>query len=392
MCGKIRTLILDANGFGWRPVLIDTLTQGILHIQGLGDLPKPLQKLPLFQRALKAHYDSLSYIVDWRDALYQSPTLDITLCNINNLIAYQHILKTIKEYELIIVLHSATGDDMTILQKSAKRFKERKGKLVVFIGNEYDLMAEKIDFVNSSQANFVCSQLPIQSARWIYSDCASIKVLAMPHALNPAIYAPPPASHKRSIDIGFRGAAYPLFIGDLERQTILNYFQDVGSSQNLNCNIRYEKLIRLEWRNFLYNCISIIGAESGSYYLDRGGQIISSAKKYLKTHPNISFEELHTLFFEALPKNVNTKCISSRHFEPIGTKTCQLLLEGKYNGILHADIHYISIKKDLSNIDDVIERLKDNKYRTQMVEKTYEYIMDVHTYQHRVNNLIKSVM
>jgi hypothetical protein len=390
---KIRTLVLLANGFGWRPVLADTIIQGLLHFRSIDDLPSPLRKIRLFQRALKSHYEAVSYMVDWRDALCQSSKLDVTLCNINDVVTYYGILKYIKEYELIIILHSACGDDLSILKRSVNSINKRIGKLVIFVGNEYDLMSDKIAFINSTEPDFICSQLPIEGAKSVYSDCKLTEVLEMPHALNPAIYSPPTLPNRhRSIDIGFRGAQHPLFIGDIERHKVLRYLQKICSSLELRCDIRYKILHRLEWRDYLSNCNSIVGAESGSYYLERTGAVINSAKKFTIAHPEINFDKVYSLFFEGLPKNEYTKCISSRHFEPIGTKTCQLLVEGKYNNILQSDIHYIRIKKDLSNIDDVIARLKDEHYRTQMVEKTYEYVMDAHTYHHRVEKLINTIV
>jgi hypothetical protein len=163
---RIRTLVLEANGFGWRPVLVDTVGRGVLGIKDLQSLPAWLQGNPLAKRALKSHYGGLSYVIDWREALCDSLRLDVTVCNINNLISYARVMRTIREYEMIIVLHSAAGDDLTILLNTAKWFLERKGKLVVFLGNEYDLIAEKVSFLQRSQADYVCSQLPLRAASW----------------------------------------------------------------------------------------------------------------------------------------------------------------------------------------------------------------------------------
>lgn len=390
MEGFIKTLVLEANGFGWRPVLVDTFIRGVLGIQDINYLPKGLQRNRIAKRALKYHYERLSYAIDWRDAICESPNLDVTVCNINDLTAYSRCMKAIKDFELIIVLHSATGDDMTILLATAKRYLDRKGKLVVFIGNEYDLLADKINFLRQTKAEFVCSQLPIQSARWLYSECPETRVLEMPHALNPDLYKPT-IPDNRKIDLGFRGLAYPIFIGDVERQVMLNYFSAHSSDLGLNVDIRYEKVDRREWATYLQSCRGIIGAEAGTYFLNKGGMSISLAKKYLRKHPQVTLKEIQTLFFEKSGPYISGKAISSRHFEAIGTKTCQVLLEGNYNEILKPDIHYISLKKDFSNIKDVVDRFRDDAFRHAMVERTYEYVANAHTYRHRVEYLINSV-
>lgn len=296
-------------------------------------------------------------------------------------------MKTIKDFELVIILHSAAGDDMTILLKTAKWFLERKGKLVVFVGNEYDLMDQKIEFLIASQADYVCSQLPIKSAKWLYSDCANTQVVEMPHALNARLFHPG-KEQKRTIDIGFRGMSYPLFIGDAERQSMLEYFDIRRDIFDLKIDIQYDKLPREEWAQYLQTCHAVIGAEAGTRFLDQKGRMISRLKKYTHSHPDAALPEIQAIFNAFPGPYVSGKAVSSRHFEPIGTKTCQILLEGDYNGILKADIHYISIKKDFSNALDAIEHFKDLRYRAIIVEQAYEYVMNSHTYNHRVEKLI----
>ena len=56
------------------------------------------------------------------------------------------------------------------------------------------------------------------------------------------------------------------------------------------------------------------------------------------------------------------------------------------------DEHYISIKKNFANIDDAVRRFKDEEYRRAMVERAYEYVMESHTYRHRVESLLKTVV
>jgi ribosomal protein S21 len=67
-------------------------------------------------------------------------------------------------------------------------------------------------------------------------------------------------------------------------------------------------------------------------------------------------------------------------------------LEGDYNGILKADEHYISVKKDFSNIEEAIRRFKDESYRETMVRRTHEYALEEHTYDRRVQGLVRAVL
>jgi len=261
----------------------------------------------------------------------------------------------------------------------------------MFIGNEYSLLPEKLSFIRNVEADYIGSQLPIEAAQWLYGECEHSKVIATPHALNPKIYSPDHQSH-RSTDIGFIGSIYPHFIGDDERTNLFNWFKKHGSGMGLHCDISDQRLPRREWARFLNKCKGIIGAESGTYYLEKSGETIENVRAYMNAHPKALFEEVFELFFKHYRRKVSGKAISSRHFEPIGTQTCQILLEGHYNGILEADKHYISVKKDLSNIREAVERFKDEGYRTEMISRAYEYVMDAHTYAHRIRSILQLVL
>jgi len=385
-----KALLLDANGFHWKHIAADTTVQGLLRVKDYGTLPKSFSRVRIL-RGLTPRYESLSYIGDWRQAFCESPALNARVCNITNLADYATCLLSIRQFDLVVVLHSAAGDSMSFLSKTAGWFRRRRGKLVVFIGNEYDLMAEKLDFLRASKADYVCSQLPLESARWLYGASGVTDVLPMPHALNPKVYYPP-ARSDRSIDLGFIGALYPFFIGDIERTRFIRDVQSFGAGWGLDCDIREHTVDREEWAAFLRRCKGGIGAESGSYYLDRRGEIIATAKAFLKEHPETSFDELFERFFKKPSvEHVSGKCISSRHFEAIGTGTCQILLEGQYNGILQAGEHFISVKKDLSNIDEAIRLFKDDAYRQEIAERAYEHVINGHTYAHRIRALLEAV-
>jgi spore maturation protein CgeB len=83
--------------------------------------------------------------------------------------------------------------------------------------------------------------------------------------------------------------------------------------------------------------------------------------------------------------------VSSRHFEAIGAKTCQILLEGAYNGLLEPDVHYISVQKDMSDLDAALERFADPGERRRVADEAYEHVLARHTYAHRVAQLLDAV-
>jgi spore maturation protein CgeB len=233
--------------------------------------------------------------------------------------------------------------------------------------------------------------MPIAAAKYLYQECGETHIVEMPHALNPKTYFPIPGM-RREVDIGFIGDIYWPFIGDRERTDLIEWFERHGAHHCLRCDIRKQRVSRDAWNMFLNGCNAIIGAESGSYYLNERGGLLERARTYnLFENCAASFDEVFDRFYRDQPREVSCKSISSRHFEPIGTKTCQILLEGHYNGILEPDRHYISLRKDLADIDQAIEKYRDENYRRRMVEDTHDYVLSQHTYAHRVANLLRIV-
>ncbi len=387
MSDRIKTLLLEANGTHWAAVALDTVGQGLFTVRQ--PAPTWITRSRTLRKLFTERYADASYLADWRDAFCESPTLAVDRCNITNLVEFSANRRKIRQYDLVVVLHSAAGDRMSILKRTASWFQGRRGKLAVFVGNEYDLLDEKIDFVQRSGADYVCSQLTIESARALYADCAA-QVLAMPHALNPSVYAVQPGQ-LRTIDIGFVGDLYDRRVGDQERSRILEFILREGPGLGLRSDVRTQRLPRHEWAAYLNRCRGIVGAESGSHFLQRNGEALNCAKEYVRRTPSASFDEVFHHCFANARAVLDGKAISSRHFEPIGTKTCQVLIEGRYNGILEADRHYIAVKRDLSNIHDAIRRFKDPSYRSGIVTAAYEHVMNGHTYAHRVAQFVDAI-
>lgn len=334
-------------------------------------------------------YKALGYVNDWKEAFIKSDKLDVDLYNICDLVAYKNCKKKINEYSVLIVLHSALGDNCELLLKTAHWFQKRKGKLVVFIGNEYDLLDKKIQFLKEAGADFICSQLPRSASQFLYADCEHSTIVDMPHALNEEVYQHSPKKNYET-KVSFIGARYPIWLGDDERNDFIDYCKSLNSSSFVikDCE---GNLPRSDWASFLVNASATIGAEAGTYFLDRHGEILSAAKKaHEQGHGEVFFS--HQEYAEN--NNIeytSGKAISSRHFEAMGTKTVQILLEGEYNHLMTPDLHYISIKKDFSNFKEKWQEFEDQSRCTDISERCFEYVMEKHRYVHRVDHLLSTL-
>jgi hypothetical protein len=393
----IKTLIISADSEPYpKRILLDTIIRGVLRVPYGKNLPNNIARFDynnLLSRASQSHYDKLSYTQDWLDAIKRNKSIIADVCNINNLIDLIFKLKRLRDYDLIVILHTALGDDCRLLDFFSSYFDRRKCPLVAFIGNEYDLLPEKKKLLSSLSVNYICTQLPLDAGTWLYEDVASASVIAMPHALNQYKYFD--QKLERTNVLGFIGSLHPLWIGDDDRSCLIRRAKELMLELNLSGLIdpTGRNLPSSKWATFLNESIGTIGAESGTYYLDKSGQLLMTAKEIMKVRPSMNYSELHDRVFESTSLEVRSaKCVSSRHFEPIGTKTCQLLLEGSYNDILMPDIHYIKINRDMSNLKDAIVCLLNPDHYMHIVDSAYQYVIESHTYCKRLEYLVDSVV
>jgi hypothetical protein len=125
------------------------------------------------------------------------------------------------------------------------------------------------------------------------------------------------------------------------------------------------------WLDFLMSGRAVIGSESGSSVLDTRGDIQRRISRLLAEDPALTFEEVDA----RMPKGWDSYTLfamSPRHLEAVITKTAQVLVEGRYNGVLEPERHYIPVRRDFSNLDEALERLRDIEAVEAMTERAYE--------------------
>ena len=340
--------------------------------------------------AKKFQSSLLSYNDDWFDAFNKYAPANFDYCNLADR-SWPFILPKLRKYDLIVLLHSTISNSCYVNPLIAKALQYRKGKLVIFIGNEYKLMPEKINLIKKIDADYVASQFTQDIAYWLYAE-TNATVLSVPHALNPEAFKPIKSQEERTIDIGARYYEYPWYLGDRERVEIHEFFLNNVPKLKLDISSNpADRFQRKGWANFLNNCRGTISTEAGSSFLERDDHTRKQLNAFMNENPEIDFKTVHKRFFADYADPASGKAISSRHFDVIGTKTCQIMFPGRYNDILQPNEHYIALDRDFSNIDDVLERFGDDEYRENMVHSVREYALDAHTHRHRIECLFQNV-
>jgi hypothetical protein len=185
----------------------------------------------------------------------------------------------------------------------------------------------------------------------------------------------------RKIDIGYRAAGKaPFWFGrhGYLKEKIAIEFISRSNQYGLNVDIHTSYLKSIsgdKWYQFLASCRYTIGVEGGTSIIDPTGKIKQKTEDYCRKNPLATFEEVESECFPNIDGKFRGFAISPRHLEACMTGTCQILVEGYYNGILSPNIHYIPLKADFSNIDDVLYNLNNDEVRERIVKNCYEDII-----------------
>lgn len=387
---------------------------------------------------LFAQYDvRASYYDDWLDAFKQSGIFDCSDLNICRSDAAVRLREAMQRAELIVLLHSCNADHLFYLDPLAPILADRRQILLSFVGNEVGLpgalISDKRQMFARFRPDYIATQLLLEAGEYLWGDLVRNKVLAVPHALNPEAFRTELEGHQRAIDLGVRSFRYPPHLGDDDRNRMMDFMAEIGPSYGLIVDIGEVRLGRKDWAGFLNSCKGTLATEAGSWFLSRDDAALreiteemkgAGRQKWVISSENITLRRLshrlpwrlRQLLISVLRKGpigyeaflsqagdskyiierffsnrarapVYGKCISSRHFDAIGTGTAQILMEGRYNDILQPDEHYFSLKPDFSNAPEVLERFKDEGARAKIANAARSYVLERHTYKQRVNDL-----
>ena len=194
-------------------------------------------------------------------------------------------------------------------------------------------------------------------------------------------YGKNPVEHgKRKFDVVYRARKMPYNLGvfGTYKWKLTEIFEKKNEEFNLKLDVSNDPnsfIFGLDWYKFIGNSRIIIGSEGGSSLHDPEGTIRACCDKLMLSNPNLSFDEVQSACFGDEDGKFPYYAISPRHFEAAVLRTCQVLIEGNYNGVLKPNENYIPIRKDFSNLDDVFSKMKDVPYCEAMAERTFDSIV-----------------
>ena len=256
-------------------------------------------------------------------------------------------------------------------------------KKVVFIQDEYREINRVIESLNYLGIDLLFTCFPTEEIEKVYPakklpKLSKVMTLTgfVPQKLLKRSLVP---YEERFLDVCYRARKVPLWLGSLgqEKWRIAGKFKEDAEQFSLKYDISYEEKDRIygkKWVNFLSYSKAVLGCESGYSVCDFTGEIQRKVEEYEVFQPYASAEKVEKIFFPELDGKIYMNQISPRCFESAALGTLMILYEGKYSGILTPWRHYVPLKKDHSNMREVVSFIQDKEKWEQITKAAYEEV------------------
>jgi hypothetical protein len=162
--------------------------------------------------------------------------------------------------------------------------------------------------------------------------------------------------------------------GALEKADIGERFVELAGDRGLILDIKTgeeDRIYASDWHRFTGDSKGTLGTESGVSCFDLEDEVREEYERLSSNGHEPTVEELEHGALGRWDGRIPYRMISPRNFEAAAFRTCQILYEGHYSGVLEPMRHYIPLRKDFSNLDEVIERFRDPLLRGELTENAH---------------------
>lgn len=331
---------------------------------------------------------TLSYQHGWPRAFAEDGRFDCQPFNLSGLSLLDQIgaVRTLYggKFDAIVLLHSVFSNQKELRGVFYEAVAFSSLPKAYFIGNEYKLMPEKMSFCRKLGVSLLLTQSNDPPVLDAYRAALGCAVACVPNTgFDTSLFFPAQPLLTRAIDIGYRSFEAPWYLGNIEKTEIAEYFLANAASLGLSIDVSMDAAKRFDARGyaaFLNSCRGQIGTESGGDYFELTDATRKRVNAYMQANPGARWLDVKREFFDTYGPSMPMRIISGRQIEAAACKTVQILFEGRYNDYFHADEHYIPLRKDFSNIEEVVRKFRDDAYCESLVDKAYDVVMSELTY------------
>jgi hypothetical protein len=202
------------------------------------------------------------------------------------------------------------------------------------------------------------------------------------------------ATDRRPIDIGYRAWRAAPWLGrhGKLKVEIAEAIESAARKRGLRVDISTRASDAIhgnDWYRFLASCKYTIGVEGGASVHDADGRVKECSDRYSADHAGAEYDAVEAACFPGRDGEIEYRAISPRHLEACATRTCQVLVEGDYNGVLESGTHYVPLRADLSNLDEVLDVIESDVERRRIIEAAYADVVasGEYTYERLVRDV-----
>lgn len=251
---------------------------------------------------------------------------------------------------------------------------------VAFFQDEYTECRRRFSFLDGHGIDCVYTCLEPSEARRVYGRHTAVEKLVsnLPGYVSEGLVRNSrrltiPLA-RRTVDVGYRGRPLLPYLGRgaMEKREIGERFGELARESSLRLDVATGETDRLygdDWLRFLANCRCVLGVESGASAFDLEDEVRAEYERLRAEGRHVAIDDLRTL--PRWEDVVYYRTIGPRHFEAAALNVCQVLFEGRYSGILQPMVHYVPLKKDFSNLDEVIRLIRDDDACREIATNAY---------------------
>lgn len=291
----------------------------------------------------------------------------------------------LSRFDVVIMHYSVRLPYDQVPEPAVAALERYAGLKVLFIQDEYDHTYRAWYWIKRLGFQLVFTVVPPEGIAKVYppEEFPGVRFVSNLTGYVPderPLLEPLPPPSSRKIFVGYRGRRLPIRYGQLgqEKIEIGRHLKYVCKSNRIPHDIEWTEEARIygpKWYEFLASCRSTLGSESGSNVFDWDGTLLSSIEGFKRKNRRATDDDTYRSVVQPreIPDLMNQ--VSPRVFEAILLRTALLLYEGNYSGVVIPMRHYIPVKKDGSNLDEVLTLLQDDKFIDDMTERAYQEII-----------------
>jgi hypothetical protein len=257
------------------------------------------------------------------------------------------------------------------------------GLKILFVQDEYDSTATTWDWIRKAGVQLVMTCVPPEGLAYAYPPqrhhgVEFLQTLTgyVPEDDGLERFVTP--MRRRDMRLAYRGRILPYRYGLLgrEKYDIGVQMKALAQARGVAADIAVDEDSRIygqDWYRFLGSARAMLATESGSNIFDFEGTLKPLGEA--AEQRGESFESFHAQHLQPHEGHVRMNQISPKVFEAISLRTALVCFEGVYSGVIQPDIHYIPLKKDYSNVDDVFAKLEDLDLLEEMTERAFRDVI-----------------